>query len=76
MPSKPSAVLLPRHREYCTTAAPAPVEGAERTPEETAAFEAQQAEARRQAAAALAQREARMSAAKATDEKTTDGNPE
>ncbi|MFM7534828.1 MAG: 30S ribosomal protein S2 [Acidimicrobiales bacterium] len=59
-----------------TTAAPAPVEGAERTPEETAAFEAQQAEARRQAAAALAQREARMSAAKATDEKTTDGNPE
>ncbi|MGA1362265.1 MAG: 30S ribosomal protein S2 [Ilumatobacteraceae bacterium] len=57
-------------------AAPAAAAGAERTPEETAAFEAQQAEARRQAAAALAQREARMSAAKSTEEKTTDGNPE
>ncbi len=44
--------------------APAP---AVRTPEEEAAFEAQQAEARRQAAASQAEREARLAAAK-TDE--------
>jgi small subunit ribosomal protein S2 len=41
---------------------------AERTPEETAAFEEQQAEARRQAAEAQASREARLAAKKTTDE--------
>jgi small subunit ribosomal protein S2 len=44
--------------------APAP---AQRTPEEEAAFEAQQAEARRQAAASQAEREARLAAAKSDD---------
>ena len=41
---------------------------AERTPEETAVFEEQQAEARRQAAEAQASREARLAAKKTTDE--------
>ncbi|MEY4366286.1 MAG: ribosomal protein [Actinomycetota bacterium] len=43
---------------------------ADRTPEEIAAFEAQQAEARRQAAAAAAEREARVKATKSGDEAT------
>lgn len=52
-----------RNPAAATAAAPA-----ERTPEETAVFEEQQAEARRQAAEAQASREARLAAKKATDE--------
>ena len=52
-----------RNPAAAATAAPA-----ERTPEETAVFEEQQAEARRQAAEAQASREARLAAKKTTDE--------
>jgi len=52
-----------RNPASAATAAPA-----ERTPEETAVFEEQQAEARRQAAEAQASREARLAAKKTTDE--------
>ncbi len=52
-----------RNPAAATAAAPA-----ERTPEETAVFEEQQAEARRQAAEAQASREARLAAKKTTDE--------
>lgn len=52
-----------RNPAAATAAAPA-----ERTPEEAAQFEEQQAEARRQAAEAQASREARLAATKTTDE--------
>jgi small subunit ribosomal protein S2 len=56
---------IAQKRNPAAAAAAAP---AERTPEETAVFEEQQAEARRQAAEAQASREARLAAKKTTDE--------
>ena len=53
-----------RNPAAAAAAAAAPVE---RTPEEVAAFEAQQATARQQAATAQAEREARLAAKKSTD---------
>ena len=65
----PEAVIegrfIAQKRNPAAAAAAAP---AERTPEETAVFEEQQAEARRQAAEAQASREARLAAKKTTDE--------
>jgi small subunit ribosomal protein S2 len=58
------AVLEGRFIHQKRNPAAAPVE---RTPEEVAAFEAQQATARQQAAAAQAEREARLAAKKSTD---------
>jgi len=57
--------FIAQKRNPAAAAAAAP---AERTPEETAVFEEQQAEARRQAAEAQASREARLAAKKTTDE--------
>ena len=57
--------FIAQKRNPAAAAAAAP---AERTPEETAAFEEQQAEARRQAVEAQASREARLAAKKTTDE--------
>ena len=57
--------FIAQKRNPVAAAAAAP---AERTPEETAVFEEQQAEARRQAAEAQASREARLAAKKTTDE--------
>ena len=57
--------FIAQKRNPAAAAAAAP---AERTPEETAVFEEQQAEARRQAAEAQASREARLAAKKSTDE--------
>ena len=57
--------FIAQKRNPAAAAAAAP---AERIPEETAVFEEQQAEARRQAAEAQASREARLAAKKTTDE--------
>lgn len=57
--------FIAQKRNPAAAAAAAP---AERTPEEAAQFEEQQAEARRQAAEAQASREARLAATKTTDE--------